>query len=96
MENRNTPENRINQNNKPMETDSSEIVRRHLEDENHKITEEEIRNVKIVGTEDNEPVTTGAEAEAILGIDENSEEAGDKTAPDPNDRPVTPWDVVSE
>lgn len=44
-------------------TDTTEIVRRHLEDENHTITDEEIRNIRVVG-EDDEPVTTGAEAEA--------------------------------
>lgn len=96
MENRNTPENRTNQNSQPVETDSAEIVRRHLEDKNHEITDEHIRNVKIVGTDDGEPVTTGAEAEAKFDIDENSKEPDDKNAPDPNDRPITPWDVVNE
>jgi hypothetical protein len=95
MQNRNTHESRHNENNKP-ETDSSEIVRRHLEDENHEITDEDIRNVKVVGIDNNEPVTTGAELEARFGIDENSKEGDETKAPDPNDRPVTPWDVVSE
>ena len=96
MQNRNTPESKNNQNIKPVETDSSEIVRRHLEDENHEITDEDIRNVKVVGIEDDEPVTTGAELEARFGIDENSKEEDETNAPDPNDHPVTPWNVVSE
>jgi nitrogen regulatory protein PII-like uncharacterized protein len=29
------------------ETDAQKLVRRHLEDENHTITEEEIRNIKV-------------------------------------------------
>ena len=93
METPNTPENRTNQNNKPIETDSSEIVRRHLEDENHEITEEDIRNVKIVGTEDDEPVTTGAEAEARFGTDGEKNREKDKSPLAP---PGTPWDVISE
>ena len=96
METRNTPENNINQNNKTIETDSSEIVRRHLEDESHEISDEDIRNVKIVGAEDSEPVTIGAEAKSRFDIDENSKDEDDTNTPDPNDRPITPWDVVSE
>ena len=89
MENRNNPENKGNESNKL--TDSSEIVRRHLEDENHEISEEDMRNVKIVGIEDGEPVTTGAEAEAKFGTDEDAKD--DEDAPGP--RPGTPWDVIS-
>jgi hypothetical protein len=95
MNNRKTSENRDTPNNKPIETDSSEIVRQHLEDENHEITDEDIRNVKIVGTEGNEPVTTGAEIEARFGTTD-SKVGDDNDTLDPNDRPVTPWDVVSE
>ena len=29
------------------ETDAQKLVRRHLEDENHTITEEDIRNIKV-------------------------------------------------
>ena len=99
MENsRLTSENRTDRN-KPVETDSAEIVRRHLEDENHEITEDDIRNVRIV-TKDDEPVTTGAEAAAKFTADDSEEEVaddiedGDLDAPDPKDNPVTPWDVI--
>ena len=95
MENKRiSPENKTNEN-KPAETDSAEIVRRHLEDENHQITDEEIRNVR-VGTKDDEPVTIGAEAEARFAEDDSKEDAEDEDldAPDPKDKPVTPWDVV--
>ena len=78
-----------------METDSSEIVRRHLKDENHEITDEDIRNVKVGSTED-EPTTTGAEAAARF-IEEDSEEKKDKgKLPDADATPGTPWDVLSE
>ena len=81
--------------NKPAETDSAEIVRRHLEDENHQITDEDIRNVR-VGAKDDEPVTIGAEAEARFAEDDSKEDAEDEDldAPDPKDKPVTPWDVI--
>ena len=93
--NRISPENRTKES-KPMETDSSEIVRRHLEDENHEITDEDIRNVKVGSTED-EPATTGAEAAARF-TEEESEEKKDKgnKLPDADATPGTPWDVLSE
>ena len=91
--------NKINEGKKPVQTDSAEIVRRHLQDKNDEITEDDIRNVKIVTTDD-EPVTVGAEAAARL-LDDESELAGDgidndKAEPDPKDKPGTPWDVLSE
>lgn len=89
------PENKINEGNKPPQTDSAEIVRRHLEDENHEITDEDIRNVKIV-TKDDEPVTIGAEATARL-VGDKSDETNDGTDDaDPKVKPGTPWDVLSE
>ena len=95
MENKRiSPENKTNEN-KPAETDSAEIVRRHLEDENHQITDEDIDNVQ-VGAKDDEPVTIGAEAEARFAEDDSKEDAEDEDldAPDPKDKPVTPWDVI--
>ena len=91
MDNRLRRENE-NVHNKPLETDSSEIVRRHLEDKNHEITEEEIRNVRIA-VEDDEPITTDADAETrFVANDEEAKEEND--VPDPNDQPATPWDVI--
>jgi len=96
--NRISPTSKINEGKKPIQTDAAEIVRRHLEDENHEITEDEMRNVKIATTDD-EPVTVGAEAKARLLGDE-SELAGDevdnKDEEDPKGKPGTPWDVLSE
>ena len=47
MENPARPENK--KTDSQIITDTSEIVRRHLEDKNHEITDEEIRNIKVVG-----------------------------------------------
>ena len=77
---------------KPFETDSEEIVRRHLADEEHEITDEDIRNVRIVG-QDGEPPLTGAEAQSRFGTGDSDEETD---TPDPNAKPGTPWDVLSE
>ena len=45
------------------ETDAQKLVRRHLEDENHTITEEDIRNIKVgvdpLKVEDASPNSTG-------------------------------------
>ena len=93
--NRISPENKINQGKKPVQTDSAEIVKRHLQDKNDQITEEDIRNVKIVTTDD-EPITVGAEAKARL-VDEADEEIEDETdMPDAKAKPGTPWDVITD
>ena len=70
------------------ENDSAKIVRRHLEDKNHVISEEEIRNVRI-STEIppfNE-VTTGAEAATLVKEVEKEK---------PADRPATSWDTIED
>lgn len=63
-------------------TDIQEIVKRHMQNKDDVITEEDIKYARI-GHSDETP-TVGAEAEAKL---ENDEEK------DPNDQPLTPWDV---
>ena len=77
--------------NKPVESDSEKIVRRHMENKDDEITDEDIRNVRITGDEE-EPVTTGAEAKAkfLKGDPEEKEEI------DKRNEPGTPWDVLSE
>ena len=94
MDNRIGPENNDAGKTKPVESDTTEVVRRHLEDKNHEITDEEIRNIRIVG-KDNEPVTVGAEAEArFVENKESSDPNEEDNLPGENDAPVTPWDVV--
>ena len=77
---------------KLFETDSEKIVRRHLADEGDEITDEDIRNVRIVG-EDDEPTTIAAEAESQFEKNDSEEETG---TPGPDAKPGTPWDVLSE
>ena len=69
---------------KPRETDIENIVQRHMQNENDIITDEDIKYAKI-GHSDETP-TVGAEAESKLEEDEQK---------DPNDQPLTSWDVKS-
>lgn len=91
------PENRENESGKPIETDSEKIVRRHLEDEDDEISDADIRNVRIVGEED-EPTTVAANV-AVENKEKLEDEEGagdeDNELPNPNEKPVTPWDVIS-
>jgi hypothetical protein len=94
MDNRIGPENNDAGKTKPVASDTTEVVRRHLEDKNHEITDEEIRNIRIVG-KDNEPITVGAEAEAKFVEGNVESEIDEKTdLPDTTDKPATPWDIV--
>lgn len=62
------------------ESDSQKVVRRHLEDKDHVITDEEIRNVRIGVS----PPANGLQAPT----EDRNEES------DPADKPVTPWDTI--
>jgi hypothetical protein len=70
------------------ESDTQKIVRRHLEDKNHVITEDEIRSVRVGMTP---PLDEIDNAELRSGSEE--EQAG-KTGADASDAPLTPWDAV--
>ena len=82
------PENDTNDN-KPVETDSEKIVRRHLENKDDQITDEDIRSVRVTGEEEEEPVTTGAEAKARFVKDDSEEKTSEEDT-----IPPTPWEVV--
>ncbi len=75
------------------ESDSQKIVRRHLEDENHIITDEEIRGVRI-GAEPVVPDNTEQKFEELVDDLEKENEDPDKKEVDPSDNPVTPWDTI--
>ena len=77
-----TPEN----NQKPRETNIDKIVHRHLQNKDDVITEEDIKYAKIDYSSAAETPTVGAEAEEKLKDDENKE---------PNDTPLTTWDVTT-
>jgi len=84
-------------------TDAQKITRRHLEDEDDIITDEDIRNIKI-GPIRQEPIATGAELSEIIKEreemddikDSNSEEdsSEDKKDGESPAKPVTPWDTI--
>jgi hypothetical protein len=97
-------DNRINaektHQNRPVETDSEKIVRRHLENEDDEITDEDIRSVRVVTTDD-EPTTISAEAEARFTEDSDKEITGSETdektgAPNADEKPGTSWNVLGE
>ena len=91
------PENKKDEN-KPVETDSEKIVRRHLENEDDEITDEDIRSVR-VSPDIDEPVIPGAEAAARFtkgNLEKNNLKDEDIDAPDPKDKPITPWDVLNQ
>ena len=75
----------------PEGTGTENIIRRHLQDPHHVISDEEIRNVA-VGKSDDEVALTGAEASARFGIEEPNEEG--KKAGDGEVKPPNPWDVL--
>ena len=64
------------------ESDTQKIIRRHLENENDEITDEDIRNVR---------VGIVPPLEDIKHYDDVPEEKASDA-----DRPVTPWDTVED
>ena len=77
----------INKN--PEELSTQDVVRRHMEDENHVISDEELQNIKVGQSNEADPVFT----EGLIEARGEDEEITTKDDPD-KDKPVTPWDVV--
>ena len=78
-------------------TGTENIIRRHLEDPNHVITDEEIRNV-VVGKSDDDISLTGAESTARFKTDESAGKGvpgpdGSKTE-NTEATPPNPWKVL--
>ena len=109
QENRKNPEIRLNDRdlNKDVNTngeerplsDTQKIVRRHLENENDIITDEDIANVRIGMTPADLDEATEARFKGEDAIDEEEEDLLgdiDKIEDDENtdDRPITPWDTL--
>lgn len=67
------------------ESDAHKIVRRHLQDKNHVITEEELRNVRVGMT---------PPPEEIDNVGYQGEEERPRENTDPAGTPLTPWDAV--
>ena len=80
------------QNGENFESDTQKIVRRHLEDEDHVITEDEVRNIRI-------GMTPPPDAPTEEAIREREEKLDDTKTPDENEtspveQQATPWDVI--
>ncbi len=80
------------------ESDAQKVVRRHLEDEEHEITEEEIASVRVGMT----PPILDEATEARFEDEETREEVERKYLGDDVDEgetpdtkePITPWDTI--
>lgn len=74
-------------------SDADRIVHRHLENKDDKITEEDLRSVRI-GVVPDETVATDTEAKAKFDIKSGKagEKGNDTTAL--SHKPRTPWDVI--
>lgn len=70
------------------ESDTQKIVRKHLQDKNHVISEEEIRNVRVGMTP--APKDERHLEEVVTEIEDETEVKKDKAAHDP----ITPWDTI--
>jgi len=73
------------------EISAQELVRRHLEDKNHVITDEDMQKVKVGLPNDEEPAAGIESASYFEGEENKDEEKKDGENPV---RPATPWDVV--
>jgi hypothetical protein len=72
-------------------SDTQKVVRRHLENEDDVISEEDIRNVRIGMTP---PGALSAE-EAEERAKELTEDADKKEETEAGDEPITPWDLTT-
>ena len=76
------------------ELSSQELVRRHLEDENHVITDEDMQKIKVGQPNDEEPAAGVESATYFEGEDDADKKDDDQDDGENPVRPATPWDVV--
>jgi hypothetical protein len=102
---RNTPlDENLDEQEDRFESDTQKLTRKHLEDENHVITEEEIRNLRVGMTppalddatearfdEDEEDATDRVEDKFIAREKEEDEKDSDKPGPK-----MTPWETIED
>jgi hypothetical protein len=72
------------------ESDTQKVVRKHLEDKEHVITDDEIRNVRVGMTP---PAGSERHLEEIIDK-EIKTDAEETTEEKPADDPIIPWDTV--
>lgn len=66
--------------------DSQKLVQQHLQDEQHEITDEDIRNVRIS--------TDHLDAD-LSDLPERKDDGDNKSGTDLDNRFITPWDVTT-
>lgn len=71
------------------EPDSQKVVQRHLQDENHKITEEEIKNVRISTDHIHQ------DFDKVPFPDTDASKSSDAGDTNLDEKVVTPWDVTT-
>jgi hypothetical protein len=76
----------------PFESDTHKIVRRHLEDRNHVITDEEIASVRVGMSPPPDAPTEQAIREAEDRISDHKS-AGEEDN-EPGAQKITPWDTI--
>ena len=74
------------------ETDTQKLVRKHMEDEDHVISEEEIASVRVGMSPPPDAPTRQAIEEAEERISDNKADSEDDLTP--GSQKVTPWDVI--
>lgn len=79
-------------------SDTQKLVRKHMEDKDHVISEEDIANIRVgmVPPEFDAATEVRFEDEEVLEETEDKLLEGKKTDPDENldDKRITPWDAV--
>ena len=80
------------QNKQPFESDAQKLANRHLADQNHQITDEEFRSIRVGMTPVQDEPTSQAVEETEDRIADKEPGKDDETIP--GAQKITPWDVV--
>ena len=88
------------QNGDKFESDTQKVVRQHLEDKDHVITDEDIANIRIGMTPPVNPIGSDEaeekNEEVIKDAGAGNEDADEDDKKDGNKERATPWDVIND
>ena len=73
-------------------SDTQKVVQRHLEDKDHVISDEDIRNVRIGMTP---PVSDRHGIDETIKEIESAKDETENKEQKPSDDPITPWDTLA-
>lgn len=79
-------------NKKGFETDTQKLVRKHMEDPNHQITDEDLANVRVGMSPGPDAPTQQAIRESGDRVADSKKDSEDDTLP--GAQKITPWDVT--